>query len=402
MKRRAFLGRMAVLACGAAAPSAVGAAPCEGNEIASAGTGDLGIVVERANGAILIVNTSRRNVQSKVEELGDLSHASAVFSRDQRFAYVFGRDGGVSKVDLVLGRIERRIVQAGNSIGGAISSDGTILAVANYEPGGVRLFDTETLAPLAEIPAEYAPGTSSKTVGIADVPGRRFVFSLYDAGQIWVADCVNPKAPVVRRLENVGSLPYDGLVTPNGRHYFAGLFGEDGLAHVDLWATDLQSRKILVGYGKGETKLPVYKMPHLRGWALAGERLLLPAIGRHEVLIADSRSFEEVGRIGVHGQPVFIVARPDGRHAWVNFAHPRNDTVQVIDTLTQRVIHEMRPGPAVLHMEFTPRGHEVWISVRDADRVDVYDTQTFAKVAELPARKPSGILFSARAQRIGM
>ncbi len=62
---------------------------------------------------------------------------------------------------------------------------------------------------------------------------------------------------------------------------------------------------------------------------------------------------------------------------------------------------EGAPGPAVLHLEFTPRGNEVWVSVRDADRIDVYDTATFAKKAEIPAQKPSGIFFTARATRIG-
>ncbi len=142
-------------------------------------------------------------------------------------------------------------------------------------------------------------------------------------------------------------------------------------------------------------------MPHLEGWAPAGDRLLIPAVGRHELLVIDLRTFEEVGRIATHGQPVFAVSRPDGRHAWVNFAHPRNDTVQIVDIPSLQVIHEFKPGPAVLHMEFTPRGHEVWLSVRDAGRIDVYDTQSFAKLAELPANKPSGIFFTARAHRIG-
>ena len=85
----------------------------------------------------------------------------------------------------------------------------------------------------------------------------------------------------------------------------------------------------------------------------------------------------------------------------MNFAHPSNDTVQVIDSRSLTVERELRPGPAVLHMEFTGRGHEVWVSVRDADRVDVYDTRTFAKLAELPARKPSGIFFTCRAHKTG-
>ena len=43
-----------------------------------------------------------------VEGLGDLSHASAVFSRDGRYAFVFGRDGGLSKVDLLTGTLTAR------------------------------------------------------------------------------------------------------------------------------------------------------------------------------------------------------------------------------------------------------------------------------------------------------
>jgi protein NirF len=86
----------------------------------------------------------------------------------------------------------------------------------------------------------------------------------------------------------------------------------------------------------------------------------------------------------------------------VNFAHPDNDTVQVIDTVSGEVVHELKPGPAVLHMEFTPRGHEVWISVRDANRIDVYDTASFEKLGEIPADSPSGIFFTARAHRTGL
>jgi len=160
--------------------------------------------------------------------------------------------------------------------------------------------------------------------------------------------------------------------------------------------------RILGGYGRGEEKLPVYKMPHLEGWARAGELIFLPAVGRHEVLVVDPATWKEVGRVPVHGQPIFAVAHPDGRQVWVNFAHPLNDTVQVIDTETLKVVHEFKPGRAVLHLEFTPRGEQIWISVRDADRVDVYDTRTFARLSSLKSQKPSGIFLAARAHRIGL
>jgi len=359
------------------------------------GTGDLGLVVERAAGRVMLIETSGRTALGRVEGLGDLSHAAAVFSRDGRYAYVFGRDGGLTKVDLLRARIAARVIQAGNSIGGAISQDGSLIAVANYKPGGIRLFDARTLEPLAEIP------TGAKVVGIADAPGNRFVFSLFEAGEIWIVDASAPRAPVVTRLKDIGRQPYDGFVTPNGRHYIAGLFGEDGLALVDLWNPDKGVRRVLAGYGRGQEPLPVYKMPHLRGWAVAGRYIFLPAIGRHEVLVLDSVTWTEAGRIAVHGQPVFAVAQPGGRRVWVNFAFPDNGVVQVIDVAALRVVKELRPGRAVLHMEFTPRGEQAWVSSRDDGAVVVYDGASFAELARLPAESPSGIFLTSRGAMTG-
>ncbi|HAU15861.1 MAG TPA: protein nirF, partial [Gammaproteobacteria bacterium] len=65
------------------------------------GSGDLGVVIERASGSLQIINTSDHSSLARVTGLGDLSHASVVYSRDARFAYVFGRDGGLTKVDLL-------------------------------------------------------------------------------------------------------------------------------------------------------------------------------------------------------------------------------------------------------------------------------------------------------------
>jgi len=366
------------------------------------GTGDLGIVIERAAGSVQVVETTTRTRLAQVSGLGDLSHASVVYSRDARYAYVFGRDGGLTKVDLLQGRIGKRIVQAGNAIGGAISQDGGLIAVSNYEPGGVKVFAADTLELLADIPAGSGDSQHrSKVVGLVDAPGEVFVFSLYDAGEIWMADMRHPRQPQIRKFPNVGKQPYDGTVTPDGRYYIAGLFGEDGLALLDLWQPEKGVRRVLEGYGRGEEPLPVFKMPHMDYWAQANDIAYVPAVGRHEVLVIDQKNWTEVGRIAMAGQPVFVVARPDGRQVWVNFAPPDNDTVQVIDTLSRTIVKTLKPGKAVLHMEFTPRGENVWISVRDENRVDVYDTGTFERVTSLPADKPSGIFFSARAQRIG-
>ncbi|PPD33072.1 MAG: protein nirF [Methylomonas sp.] len=365
-------------------------------------TGDLGVVIERETGSVQIVNTSKPAMLSRIEGLGDLSHASVVFSRDQRYAFVFGRDGGLSKLDLLQDKIDKRILQAGNSIGGAISQDGKIIAVSNYTPGGVKLFDAETLEQLADIPAMYGDENKlSKVVGLVDAPGQRFVCSLFEGNEIWLIDAKNPRQPIVKKFKDIGKQPYDALLSADGHYYAAGLFGEKGLALLDLWEPEKGVEHILEDYGKDDEQLPVYKMPHLEGWTMASDWLFVPAMGQHEVLVIDKRDWELVKRIPVAGQPVFVSGRPDGRQIWVNFAFPDNQTVQVIDVKDFNVVKTLQPGKAVLHMEFSPRGESVWLAVRDEDRLMIYDTETFLETGRLPAQKPSGIFFSDRANRIG-
>ena len=371
--------------------------------IMARGTGDLGIVIERASSSVQIIETSGNSSLGRIEGLGDLSHASAVYSRDGQYAYIFGRDGGLSKIDIINKKLVKRILQSGNSIGGAISQDGKLVAVSNYEPGGVKIFDAESLQLVADIPANYGnDGLRSKVIGLVDAPGQKFIFSLWDAGEIWVAEISSKGEADIIKFKDIGKNPYDALITPDGRYYIAGLFGEDGMALLDLWNLDAGVKRILNGYGKGEQKLPVYKMPHLEGWAMAGNFAFIPAVGHHEVLVINTLTWKEAGRIKVHGQPVFVMARPDGRNVWVNFAVPNNDTLQVIDTQSMQIIKTLTPGKGVLHMEFEPRGEQLWASIRDEDRLAVFDTDSFEQVTSFAAKKPSGIFLTSRAHRTGL
>jgi len=362
----------------------------------------MGLIIERAIGRVQIIEHSHNTALAQIDGLGDLSHASIVYSRDERYGYVFGRDGGLTKVDILEQKIVKRIIQSGNSIGGAISQDGSLIAVSNYTPGGVKIFAADTLDLIADIPAIYDNNKQSKTVGLVDAPGQKFIFSLYDAGETWIVDMKDRHNPAITKFKNIGSLPYDGLITPDGRYYIAGLFGEDGMAMLDLWHLEKGVQRILNHYGRGEEKLPVYKMPHLEGWAMADEKVFIPAVGHHEVVVADKNNWQQIAAIPVHGQPIFVMSRPDNRQIWVNFAHPRNDTIQVIDVDTMKIIKTLKPGKAVLHMEFTPRGEHVWMSVRDEDRVDIVNTETFETINSIPVDKPSGIFFTSRAHTIGL
>ena len=143
-------------------------------------------------------------------------------------------------------------------------------------------------------------------------------------------------------------------------------------------------------------------MPHLRGWAFTEGQYVLPAVGAHELLWVDHDTLKELARTPLHSQPVFIIAQPASPFVWVNFAMPLNDAVQVIDSRSHEVVKTLTPGHAILHMEFAPRGAEVWISSRDDNKLVIYDTRTFAVLGEVAAQSPSGIFFTARAHRIGL
>ncbi|NIO85821.1 MAG: protein nirF, partial [Candidatus Aminicenantes bacterium] len=245
--------------------------------------------------------------------------------------------------------------------------DGRLVAASNYEPGGVKIFDARTLEQVTDIPAVYGDPDNtrrSKVVGLVDAPGQKFVFSLYDAGEIWIVDVKQPQLPKIKKFKNIGTQPYDGLITPDGRYYIAGLYGENGIAILDLLNPDKGIKRVLNNYGRGDKELPVYKMPHLEGWASTGDYLFIPAVGHHAVHVIDINTWQEVTRITTHGQPVFAIARPDGRQVWVNYAYPDNNVVEVIDVTSLSIIRKLQPGKTVLHMEFTQNGEEVWVSVR--------------------------------------
>ncbi|MFT6206396.1 MAG: protein NirF [Colwellia sp.] len=381
-------------------------------------TGDMGVVIERATGQVQIVNHTNKEVLAEIDGLGDLSHASIVYSRDQRYAYVFGRDGGLTKIDILKDKIAKRVMQSGNSIGGAISQDGKLVAVSNYTPGGVKVFNSETLELVATIDSSIlttkpknkdGSPVRSKVVGLVDAPNNKFVFSLFDSHEIWIADFSafeqdeSPKAiPKITKFTDIGLFPYDALISPDGRYYIAGLFGEDGMALIDLWHSEKGVKRILPNYGKGQERLPVYKMPHLEGWAIAGDYAFMPAVGQHSVLVVNTKTWEQVTEIPAHSQPIFVMAQPDNRQIWVNFAHPDNNTIQIFNTETFKLVKTLTPGPAVLHMEFTPRGEQVWMSVRDSNEIQIYDTKTQTLQKTLKSSSPSGIFFTNRAHQIGL
>jgi protein NirF len=71
------------------------------------------------------------------------------------------------------------------------------------------------------------------------------------------------------------------------------------------------------------------------------------------------------------------MAQPDGRQVWVNYAFPDNGWVEVIDTLSGKVVQPLQPGKASCTWNSRRVAKHVWLSARDDNRVLIYDTATF-------------------------
>jgi protein NirF len=97
-------------------------------------------------------------------------------------------------------------MQAGNSIGGSISQDGRIVVAQNYTPGGIKAFDA-TLELLADSAGRIRERQVLQGGRPGRPAGRRFAYSLFDAGEIWITDLSNPARPVTTSAARPASSP---------------------------------------------------------------------------------------------------------------------------------------------------------------------------------------------------
>jgi len=369
------------------------------------GTGAVVVVVERESGSVLVIDSSRHVLLGRVTGLGNLSHGTVKFGRDGRHAYVIGREALVSQIDLHTLRVVRQVKAGHWSIGGTMTADGRHLALSNYAPGEVRILDARNLDPVAVIPAEriLPDGTRkpSRVAGLVDAPGNLLLFGLMDSDGVWVVDAGQPGFPVIRKFWDAGVTPYDALITPEGRYYLVGFLGSSWMGLVDTWRLE-GVRRILAEPGADPHTTPLWKIPHLKGWALAGDLAFLPALRREVALVYSTRDWQPLAPIPLSGTALYTVVRPDRRQVWVDIVGRNGDLIDVVDVEAMRVVRTLQPGPGATHPQFTPKGDAAYVSLMDGGRVVVYDTGTFEVIREFPAQRPSGIFFADRAHRFGM
>lgn len=241
-------------------------------------------------------------------------------------------------------------------------------------------------------------------MGLIDAPGGLLIFSLMDADGIWVVDAGKPDFPVIKKFWGVGTTPYDALITPDGRYYIAGLLRSNWIAVLDLWAEggDLAVEKVETHKPEEGKDVPLWKIPHLKGWAVAGGYAVLPDVQREWAVVLGMDDFKLAKHVPLKGTPLYMVSQPGGRFVWADLVGKNGDLIQIIDLKDLVVSKTLNPGPGATHPQFTVKGEAAYVSLMDGGKVVVYDTGSFKKIKEFPADHPSGIFFSYRAYRFGM
>ncbi len=375
--------------------------------VRTSGVGARIFIVQRETETLSVYDSvDQKILPVKVTGLGNMRHATMVFSKDLRWAYLATRNGLLSRIDLSTLEQDAKVQTSDNSIGIAISQDGRYIAVAEYKPGGITIVDATTMKILKQIPAVVTVDgkeVRSRVTGLVDTDGNRFVCGLMDGNQIWEIDASKPGFPVERTWETPAPNPFDAFLSSDGRYYVAGHFESDRLTLVDLWHPEKGVREISVRdtSSEAERSRPV-KMPHMSMWAVSGSEAYIPLVGEKRLAVLDREKWEFKKSIPLRGNPVYAIMSPAGREIWVTFSGADDDRfIQIIDTETGETRETIEAGRKIYHLSFSPRGDEVYVSANADNRFLVIDARTRKTVREFEVPSPSGIFGPWRAFQIG-
>jgi len=331
-------------------------------------------VVERESDSVAIIEDGL--TKRHMENMHNMNHGVIKFDGDD--GYLISRDGYVVKFDPKTEKKEAEYKTSKSAIGFVIGKN--YVAVANYDDKSVDILDRD-LKPLQKIK------TGSKNVGIK-IYKDKLIFAQMDSDRVSIYKDVKsgkskPKF-VLEKEFNVGKMPFDAMI--QGNTYIVGFFLTKGFGVVDL---DKMEYKLINVTGAGDK--PVLKVPHFGFWSLSRDKTFIPAVGNNAVMVYDKK-FNFIKNIEVQGLPVFTSLSPDQKYIAVTFSGKDFPTIQIIDTKTLKLIKTFKFKGKVLHVRWSNKYPELYVSVNGANEVDVIDTKDWFIEREIyQVKKPSGI-----------
>jgi len=331
-------------------------------------------VVERESESVAVINKGLP--KSHMEHMHNMNHGIIKF--DGKDGYLISRDGYVVRFDPVSEKVLNEYKTSKSAIGFVIGKN--YVAVANYDDKSVDIL-TRDLKPIDKIV------TGSKNVGIK-IYKDMLIFAQMDSDKVTVLKDENggKGLPKFKRFKefNVGKMPFDAMIKDHT--YIVGFFLSKSFGVIDLDKMTYSEIKVTAKDNK-----PVLKVPHFGFWSLSDDRTFIPAVGDNAVMVYDDK-FNFIKNIEMKGLPVFTALSPDKKYLAVTFSGKDFPTIQIVDTQTLKIIETFTFKGKVLHVRWSNRDDYLYVSVNDANQVNVINTKEWFLEREIfQIKHPSGI-----------
>jgi len=331
-------------------------------------------VVERESESVAIIEDGL--TKSHMKNMHNMNHGVIKFDGDD--GYLISRDGYVVKFDPITAKKEVEYKTSKSAIGFTIGKN--FIAVANYDDKSVDIL-TRDLKPIDKIK------TGSKNVGIKTYKDM-IIFAEMDNDKVTILKDENfgkgtPKFKKFKEF-SVGEMPFDAMIKDNT--YIVGFFLTKAFGVIDLDSMTFSEIKVTSKESK-----PVLKVPHFGFWSLSDDKMFIPVVGNNVVMVYD-KDFKFIKNIKMQGLPVFTSLSPDKKYLAVTFSGKDFPTIQIVDTKTLKIIKTFTFKGKVLHVRWSNFDPSLYVSVNDANQVNVINTNDWFLEREIfQIQHPSGI-----------
>ena len=340
-------------------------------------------VVERESEALAIIEDGL--TKRYMKNMHNMNHGIIKF--DGKDAYLISRDGYVVHFNPETEKVLNEYKTSKSAIGFVIGKN--YVAVANYDDKSVDIL-TRDLKPIDKIK------TGSKNVGIK-IYKDMLVFAQMDNDKVTVLKDENDgkKTPKFKKFKEfkVGKMPFDAMIEENT--YIVGFFLSKSFGVIDLDSMKFKEIKVTAKDNK-----PVLKVPHFGFWSLSDDKTFIPAVGDNAVMVYD-KNFKFIKNIEVQGLPVFTALSPDKKYLAVTFSGKDFPTIQIVDTKTLKIMKTFTFKGKVLHLRWSKVDEALYVSVNDANQVNVINTKEWFLEREIfQVKAPSGIFIYEQEEKV--
>src|SRR5271155_2289653 len=199
----------------------------------------------------------------------------------------------------------------------------------------------------------YSANQTSNTVSVIDPSTNKLL------GVIRLGDPVpGALSPLYRGQLLVHGLGY----SPDGKTLAVVSIASNSVTLIDT-ATNKVKKTIYVG-----------RAPHEPFFTPDGRELWVTVRGEDYVSVIDSAQMKEIRRIQLANGPGMTMFGPDGRYAFVCSSF--TPELAVIDVASHQIIKRVpQASPFCPNIAVSPENDEVWITLKDTGRVQVFSAQ---------------------------